>query len=476
VRRDVLVRLEREIGGLVASHEGSDLSEYEKYADDPVGFLREVLHCEPWSAQIEIAEAVRDKPLIVVRSCNGAGKDHLAARLAMWWCYARRGFVLLTGPTERQVKEILFREIRSAYLSAGGLPGELYETALRVDRAANIGILGFTSRDASRLTGFHAPRVLGIITEAQGVEGYAWEAMLSCATGSSDRILAVGNPLFPSGEFFNASRKGHWHSIRISAEEHPNIVEDREVIPGGVSSAFVNRIAEQYGSSSGIYLSRVLGEFPMESQFGLIGRDLLDASLSSDVGTGELVAAVDVARYGEDSSVVAIRRGPTLWKLEDWAKLSTTETARRVARLLLDAGITPSESPGRRTGLVVVDTIGVGAGVADTLKDVGFSVTEYKASKAARKPKQFLNRRAESYWHLRELLEDGEIRLLEHERLFGELVATEWSTDSAGRVKIESKDKLRDRLGHSPDFADGVVMCYEAYKNPVVLQSAASYW
>jgi hypothetical protein len=326
------------------------------------------------------------------------------------------------------------------------------------------------------LTGFHAPRVLGIITEAQGVEGYAWEAMLSCATGESDRILAVGNPLFPSGEFFNASRKPLWHSIQISALEHPNVIEGSEVIPGGVSSAFVNRIAEQYGASSGIYLSRVLGEFPMESQFGLIGRDLLDASLTAEVGTGELVAAVDVARYGEDSTVLAIRRGPTLWKLVDWAKLSTTETARRCARLLLDSGITPSESPGRRTGLVVVDTIGVGAGVADTLKDIGFRVREYKSSRAARKSKQFINKRAESYWHLRELLEDGEIRLLEHGRLFEELVATEWSTDGSGRVKLESKEKLRDRLGHSPDFADAVVMCFEEFKNPVVPDLAPSHW
>lgn len=165
-------RLRRELGELLERHERArDLDEFSAYAADPVGFIRDVLGGEPWSAQEELAEAVRGEPLTVVRSCNSAGKDWMAARLALWWTYCRRGLVLLTGPTERQVREIVMTEVRTAFAKAKLLPGELFERALRVDREGRIGILAFTSTEASKLTGFHAPRVLAIVTEAQGSRG-----------------------------------------------------------------------------------------------------------------------------------------------------------------------------------------------------------------------------------------------------------------------------------------------------------------
>ncbi len=162
--RQAIQRLDSDLGELLARHErGRDLSEFGRYADDPVGFIRDVLHGNPWSRQVEIAEAVRDAPLVVVRSANAVGKDWTAGHLALWWTYARGGLVLVTGPTERQVVEVVMGEVGQAFRKAKDLPGELYRTALRVeDRAA---ILAFTSTEASRLTGFHAPRVLALITE-----------------------------------------------------------------------------------------------------------------------------------------------------------------------------------------------------------------------------------------------------------------------------------------------------------------------
>ncbi len=103
-----LRRLKADIGDLVSSHDrGRDLEDFSRYADDPLGFIREVLReTDPglWSKQEEIAESVRDYPLTGVQGCNGSGKDHAAARIALWWTYARRGQVLVTGPTERHVK------------------------------------------------------------------------------------------------------------------------------------------------------------------------------------------------------------------------------------------------------------------------------------------------------------------------------------------------------------------------------------
>jgi hypothetical protein len=83
--RSELDRLGREIGELVARHERGRGLDFAEYRDDPVRFIREVLKGEPWSVQCDIAEAVRDEPLVVVRSCSSAGKDWIAAQLALWW-------------------------------------------------------------------------------------------------------------------------------------------------------------------------------------------------------------------------------------------------------------------------------------------------------------------------------------------------------------------------------------------------------
>ena len=134
-------------------------------------------------------------------------------------------------------------EVARACRGASELPGELYRTTLRLPHEARAGVLAFTSTEASRLTGFHAPRVMAVVTEAQGVEEYAWEGLLACATGPEDRVLAVGNPLVPSGRFFAVSRpQSDWRTLQASALDHPNLREGRTVIPGGPSQAFIDRM------------------------------------------------------------------------------------------------------------------------------------------------------------------------------------------------------------------------------------------
>lgn len=482
-----LRRIEKDVGELIARHEaGRDLRDFRSYRDRPVAFIREVLGAEPWSKQEEIARAVRDDPLVAVRSCNAAGKDWIAARLALWWVYARNGMVLLTGPTERQVVEVCMSEVGSAFGSVGELPGSLYRTALRVEGSGSrSGILAFTSTEASRLTGFHAPRVLAVLTEAQGVEDFAWEGLLACATGTEDRVLAVGNPLLPSGRFFTVSRKPQWRSIQISADEHPNIRVGRTVVPGGPSAAFVERIRSEYGEGSPIYSARVLGEFPDEGEEGLFRRSWLEASAErwdpEGVSEGPAIVAVDPARFGPDETVCAVRRGDVLTELVAWRGTDLMETVDRIRAVLDRVGVTPGEHPTTRlstgtparswtsgarkrsaglrpVGRVIVDEVGLGGGVADRLRELGYRVEGYNGGHAAGDPERFMNRRAESYWGMRRGLEAGRIALPRDEKLFDELVALRWRPTADGKVRLEAKEELRGRIGRSPDRADAVVM------------------
>jgi len=461
-----LRRLDAEVGELVSRHErAKDLSEFTHWQNDPVGFIRDVLSGEPWKRQIEIAESVRDSPLVVVRSANAVGKDWIAARLALWWVYCRRGLALVTGPTERQVREVVMGEVARAFHAAKDLPGELYQMALRLGSAEQAGILAFTSTEASRLTGFHAPRVLAVLTEAQGVEEFAWEGLLACVTGSEDRVLAVGNPLSPSGRFYSVSRSRNWKPIRISAEEHPNLLNGKEPIPGGPSREFMQRIASEFGEGSGIYRARVLGDFPDEGEEGLIRRSWLEEAAERfdrrefrlESARAVPIVAVDPARYGPDYTVLAVRRGPVPQKIVSWGQVSTMETVGRLQTELRRVGVLPDGS-----GYVIVDEVGLGAGVLDRLKEIGYRYHAYpfNGGRRAHDQPRFLNARAESYWHLRQKLEAGEIALPRDEMLFDELVATRWRPTSDGRVQIEGKDDLKARLGRSPDRADAVAMAF----------------
>lgn len=470
-----LEKLQRELGDLLASHERArDIDSFGRYADDPVGFIRDVLGGEPWSGQIEIAQSGRDHPLTAVRSCNAAGKDWVSAALALWWVYARGGLVLLTGPTERQVREIVMSEVARFWMRSGELPGELFQMALRLGRDDSRGILAFTSTEASKLTGFHAPRVLAIATEAQACEDWTFEGLLSCATGVEDRVLVVGNPLEPSGKFFQVCRSKNWNSIRLSAFDHPNLRENRLVIPGGVTRQWVDRMAEEYGRDSGIYKSRVLGEFPEQAEEGLIRREWLDAAARRWEGEEfwaedckrEALVSVDVARYGPDSTVAALRRGRTLVRFESWAGHGTTESAERVEGLCLSEKMHPRykvTAPGFEgaKGLIVVDEVGVGGGVLDDLRKRRWKVRGFNGGRKAIDSERFRNRRTESYWHLRKLLENEEIAIPHDEVLFEELLATNWGPTQDGKIAIPDKDTIKSKLGRSPDRADALTMAFE---------------
>lgn len=459
-----LRQLERDLGDLLERHDtGRDLRHFEQYRDRPVAFIREVLKGEPWERQVEIAEAVRDSPLVAVRSCNAAGKDWIAAHLALWWVYARRGLVLLTGPTERQVVEVCMSEVARAFRGASELPGELYRTTLRLPHEARAGVLAFTSTESSRLTGFHAPRVMAIVTEAQGVEEYAWEGLLACATGPQDRFLAVGNPLVPSGRFFAVSRGSGWRSIQASALDHPNLREGRTVIPGGPSQAFIDRMRAEYGEASPVYVARVLGEFPDQGEQGLFRRSWLEEAArrwklwEGPRAGAEPVVAVDPARYGPDETVVAVRHGDVVSELVAWRRTDLMETVERVQAVLERVGVTAGDETSAQ-GVVVVDEVGLGAGVADRLRELGYNVSGFNGGRQARASGRFANSRAETYWKLRELLERGTVALPPDETLFDELVALQWRPTPEGRVRLEAKDDLHGRIGRSPDRADAVTM------------------
>ena len=169
------------------------------------------------------------------------------------------------------------------------------------------------------------------------------------------------------------------------------------------------------------------------------------------------VLAVDVARYGSDKSVLLLASPSTVLRIQSYQNMDTMQLAGRVAHAYKHWF--PKRIPRR----IVVDEIGIGAGVVDRLKELNLPVTGINVARPARKRRQFINLRAEGYWRLRELLAEGLIAIPDDPELAGQLASIRHYYRSTGQLYIESKDDSKARGAQSPDKADALML---AYLNP----------
>lgn len=163
---------------------------------------------------------------------------------------------------------------------------------------------------------------------------------------------------------------------------------------------------------------------------------------------------VDVARYGDDRTVFTILKDGNIELIESYPQTAITEVITRTIQLVKDYNIDPN--------FVGIDSVGIGAGVVDSLKMQGYEVIELQggakpeetAIEEAFKP---FNLRSQMYYELRKDLINGEIGNLTNETLRLELQAIKYEIYGDKTVKVVSKEAIKKLLGKSPDFADSLV-------------------
>lgn len=423
--------------------------------------------------QVEMAASYLTNRNTVVRGANATGKDFGACLIAMFAAFVQGRRVVYTSFVERQVKVVGFGQFRQ-FLLASELVGELYTTALWADRDRGIGILGFTSSEASGVTGIHHPHgTLVVLSECQGIADDVWGGLLADKTAEDDRFLAVGNPLAPTGMFYRVTQSPDWEAIRIPAHSHPNLRDDTDLhIKGGISRQWVEETIRFYGRDHEYTKARVDAEFPTTSEFGLfdladieaaeerhrIGRLLRDA-YEADT---EPIIGLDVG-VESDRSVAAVRRGDVLERFVTFPRGDAMKTVTRTVGIAREAGVERDYGePGfGSVGQIVVDAVGVGHGVWSRLKEKGWPVVKFKGSFQAKDSEKHRNARAEAFWHLNDRLTRGEIAVPEDEQLREELLAIGWRPDSKDRVTVEKKAHIKSKLaGRSPDKADALSMAF----------------
>lgn len=397
-----------------------------RWANDPVLWAKERLGDTLWSGQRRILYSVRDHRKTAAATCHEIGKTYDAGLAAAWWIdihKAGEAYVITTAPTAPQVRIILWKEIGRAH-QRGNLAGRInqMEWMMKVgDKEESVGI-GRKPSDYSpaAFQGVHAPFVLVIVDEANGVRGPLWDALDSIMANDDSKMLAIGNPDEPAGEFFEACKPGSgFNVVHLSAFDSPNFTG--EALPSSIRKQLVghryveerrNKWArtwhwidadgkllkiEQPGieapkggvrvvppegggleDTHPFWQSKVLGQFPVQSAAGsLIPLSWIRAAQErtlEPIGLNELSLDVGASEHG-DPSCCGHRRGPVFRILYEERQPDTMKTAGKLIQHLGDKKYGATRAK--------VDYIGVGRGVVDRAREQNLPVYPISVGEAS---------------------------------------------------------------------------------------------
>lgn len=450
----------------------TDENPFAKYRDDPVGFAKDVLGLQIWAAMERILLAIRDHRKVAVRSGHKVSKSTTAAIIALWRCLCRDGSrTVLSAPTARQVKAIIWKELSKRHREAR-LPGELFLDPASGLRYRDSEVFGFSTADAEKMAGISGADLVFIIDEASGVDEGIFEAIEGNMAGGAS-ILLISNPTQTSGTFYDAfTTKRHlWHTIHVSSEDTPNVQTGEMAIPGLATREWVQEKLSEWGEDSPLFQVRVRGNFPTQSENTVIGLGLVETARTRyDADErplqGRFTLGVDVARFGDDTTVLQ----PVLTDLqcalpaETHAKQDNVEVAGHVMDSVQKLRALLAYPVEAGPVAVNIDDIGVGGGVTDHLRHsdrataLGITVNAVNVSSAATSSAtddRYSNLRTQIWFALRDWLREGG-QLPPNGKLEGELVAVRYSFDTQGRSRVEKKDEIKKRLQRSTDHADAL--------------------
>ena len=224
----------------------------------------------------------------------------------------------------------------------------------------------------------------------------------------------------------------------------------------GTDVAIYNKIIEQYGEDSDVARVEVKGEFPSQGDKQFIGRGLVDEAMSREMvpdRTAPLVMGVDVARSGDDESVICLRQGRDARSLP-WLTYKRADTVEL-------AGYVMEAAQRWNPDAIFIDGGGSGGGVVDILKSYKYRVIEVQFGSNATDKAQFRRKREEMWSRMRDWLRTG--CLGQERRLLDDLTGVQYGYTGTGQLALETKDEMKRRGLGSPDYADALAMTF--YQN-----------
>lgn len=458
------------------------------YYDKPVAFCQDILHLDPDEWQERVLKDLAEFPKVSVRSGQGVGKTALEAGAILWFLTCRPyAKVIATAPTMKQLYDVLWAEV-AKWLNNSLIKDLLKWTKTKIYMVGDSERWFATARTATKpenMQGFHEDHMLIVVDEASGVADPIMEAILGTLSGFDNKLLLCGNPNNIEGVFYDSHNtdRDKWRCHKVSSYDSKRTNKDN-----------IDMILSKYGEDSDVARVRIYGEFPKGSLDSFISLEIVEFAKDitvkkealSHINLGHI--GVDVARFGDDSTILFPRIGAKALAFKKYSKQDTMQTTGRVLEL---ARQLMTDYPRLKKIMIKVDDTGVGGGVTDRLKEVihddrlPFEVIPVNNGESSTDD-YYANKGTQIWGDIKELLEQNisnsvngiepAIELPNEPNLIKELSTRKFKMTSNGKIRLESKDDMKKRGVGSPDIADALTLAfYEPPSRVAVISNKAKF-
>jgi hypothetical protein len=366
--------------------------------------------------------------------------------------------VIVTSPSLKQLTDGLIPEIQKW---VNRLPKwmsmQLDITSERLTRKPNnknnfVSFRTARKENPEALAGVHAQSVLIIVDEASGVDEVVYETGQGALSTVGAIAVLIGNPTKPSGFFYKTHNElsDLWRTRRVSCMESSRVSED-----------YIKSQERTYGRDSREFKVRVMGDFPDSGADAVIPRSYVESAQGRDIEPNRngRVWGLDPGRGGDPSGFIDRTDNAIL----DIAEVRVDDVMRLTGWVVNRWNTTPQS---QRPHSVFVDAIGLGAGIADRLAELGLPVVAVNVAEVASMSDRYVRLRDELWFETRHWFETMDVTIPTRgdkplvEKLTHELASVESEYMSNGKLQVESKEKMRRRGVKSPNLADALCLTF----------------
>lgn len=452
-----------------AEFENEMTADIAEFYDNPYEF---VLYAFPWGVKgtmledfdgpddwqreqlLRVGEAFKSDPETTIResisSGHGIGKSAQVAWIILWAMSTRPHLnAVITANTTTQLTTKTWRELALWHKllinthwfvwSATSFKHKEHPETWFANAIPN------TEHNSEAFAGLHAQHVLVMYDEASGIPDKIWEVSEGAMTTPRAMWFAYGNPTKNTGRFVDCftSDSARWahHKIDSRTCKMTNKKEIAEWV-------------KIYGEDSDFVRVRVRGEFPRAGSMQFIESNIVDMAMATEMPLETyahlpVIISVDVARYGDDKSVICIRQGR---KVHEFRKFRELNTMQLVVQVVVAV-------KAYQPGIIFVDGVGVGAGVVDRLRQLGYEVMEINAGSKADDEEIYYNKRIEMWDRMRQALRSG-MDIPYDVDARKSLIGIEYGFDDKEKMRLERKKDMKKRGLDSPDEGDALAGSY----------------
>lgn len=444
-----------------------------EHLHDPLGFVmgiypwgQEGTALEDWDGPDEWQtkvlvyigkQSAAGKPVRLARaSGHGIGKTALISWIIHWFNSTRsHPQTVVTANTKTQLTTKTWRELakwqtlalnghwfdhsgtKYTYIAEGELIGKTWFASA----------VAWTKEKSEAFAGTHEKHVLMLFDEGSAVDDKIYEVAEGAMTTPGAMFIVFGNPTMNTGRFhriFHLDRKW-WNIGQIDSRDTKVATRDEEVM------ALYKMWEEAYGEDSDFFRVRCKGQFPRRGVVQFIPSDVVEAAAKRRYGQNVYrqapkILGVDVARYGDDQSVIIKRQGLAAYDLEKYREIDTMRLSNRVATIINEWN----------PDAVFIDGVGVGAGVVDRLRELKYRyIIDVNGGNAPSDPDLYFNLRSEMWGKMKDWLILGGL-IPNDQELTDDLVGPEYGYNPKGQIQLETKKDMKLRDLPSPDSGDAL--------------------